>query len=84
MDTTLHAERAVQLRSVLKTEGWTESQFWEAVVILVSVPEQFMTEDIYMLGGDLVDEARVRASRGDRDDCPEELLTELQARWSPG
>lgn len=74
-------DRIKELLMAERTEGWDNSQFWEAQIILNSIPERESTKLSRTLLYVWTDEEERRIENGIHEGCSPELEAELMAKW---
>ena len=75
--------RATELITILRTQGWSESQFWEAKQLMDSVSYSEGSEDdafinLLFAWGDIESD---RIACGEHGSCDDLLAAELDAKW---
>lgn len=73
--------RAAELLSLLRSNGWTNRDFWEAHILLASTPDRLMDghlTNLLFTWGDIEGD---RIACGEHFPCPPELEAELTAKW---
>ena len=75
--------RAAELITTLRTQGWSDSQFWEAKQLLDSVSDNECSEDdafinLLFVWGDIESD---RIACGEHEKCENLLGAELDAKW---
>lgn len=81
---TTKANRTNELLQTLRTEGWTNEQFWEAHVLLSAISNEEMFE--YIPFRSLLvywtEEEGKRIEYGEHEGCSPELVAQFRALWS--
>jgi hypothetical protein len=75
--------RAAELLTSLRTEGWTNAQFWEAKQLMDSVSYSEGSDDeafvsLLFAWSDIESD---RIACGEHDGCDDLLASELDAKW---
>lgn len=73
--------RAEALVGILLSEGWNNSQFWEAHQLLRSTPDREMTRPLIRLLALWGDVEGDRIARGEHEGTSPELEAHLEALW---